>query len=353
MDSNGHRLLSLKSVIMKINIQKFSSVTKNIPCPNQVTLTDSITAEEGSLIAVEVLEDKKIYNQLELTSGRFSKLLKGDIIAVVLGNRNALKGFVGHVPEKIAVGDTIQLLNLGGVAGICESENYAEVGHALNLKVLGGITLENESTANIKDYAAFTPQETMTSKTPLILISGTCMNSGKTTVACEVIKQLTKHGKKLAAAKLAGVAALKDTENMKDHGAIEVVSFIDAGYASTVGKPELSPQITKGAIDYLTKLNPDFIVIEFGDGVLGEYGVMESLKDREISNNIADHIGCAHDPIGALKLTEICEQIYAPLSIISGPVTDNSVGTKFVKNHCNLPGLNALKHNTELIANLI
>ncbi|MFA4815081.1 MAG: hypothetical protein WC924_02860 [Candidatus Gracilibacteria bacterium] len=326
---------------MLIHIDKIASVTKNAGLESPVEITDDIKPESGAIIVVEVLEDKKIYNQLELCSGRLSTLQKGDIIVVALGNRKALKGFVGNTPKTLKPGDIITVLNLGGVAGICISENIKEVGHALKVKVLGAVAKDGKA-INIADFKQFDFKNNLDSKIPLIVVSGTCMNVGKTTVASEVIKYMTRAGKTVFAAKLAGIACLRDTENMRDHGAKKIVSIIDAGLTSTVNTNSLSLKVTKGAIDHLSEVKPDYIVIEFGDGVYGEYGVMEILKDKEIQKNIVLHIGCAHDPMGAAKLFEVCKEIGAPLDMISGPVTDNEVGTGFVKNNLKIPAFNAL-----------
>ena len=120
-----------------IIIDKIGSVTKNLNIKHKEKLTDKLSSEMGTVLAVEVLEDKSIYNELELVSGRMSKLKKGDIIAVALGSRMALKGFTGRLPSRLQTGDIIHLLNFGGVAGICTSANVTEVGEPLRVRVLG------------------------------------------------------------------------------------------------------------------------------------------------------------------------------------------------------------------------
>ncbi|MDA1061020.1 MAG: hypothetical protein O3B47_04460 [bacterium] len=337
---------------MKITLNKIASVTKNAQLPKKVEISDQIISEEGAILAVEILDDKKIYNQLELPNGRMSTIQKGDIIAVALGNRSALKGFVGIIPETLKPDNIIQILNIGGVSGICTSENLKEVGHAISAKVIGAIS-KNGKQLNIKDFAIFKPKNILESKTKLIVVSGTCMHVGKTTISCEILKQASKNGLKISATKLAGVACLKDTEKMKDYGAISACSFIDAGLTSTAKNGPLSVKVTKGAIDYLSKENPDYIIIEFGDGIFGEYGVMEILKDPEVQKNIICHIGCAHDPMGASKLVEVCQEIGAPVNLVSGPVSDNSVGTTFIKKNLNTPAYNAISQGEELFNHLL
>lgn len=333
---------------MKIILDKISSVTKNANLSREVNVSKNIEAREGAIIAVKILQDKKIYNKIELTTGRMSVLRKGDILAVALGNRRALKGFVGEVPLKLKAGDIIHILNIGGVAGICTSANLKEVGKPLKVQVIGAIVNEKSQPFNINQFKLFEPQKNLKSKVPLIIVSGTCMNVGKTSAACEIIKHASRAGLKVSAAKLTGIASLKDIKNMEDYGAKCAVTFVDAGYTSTAKNKKTAVMITKGAIKFLAKDKPGYIVIEFGDGVLGEYGVLDALKDKEIQKNIYCHIGCAHDPVGATKLFEICESIGAPLNIISGPVTDNSIGIDFIKKHLKLPAFNALTHGEEL-----
>ncbi len=337
---------------MKITLNKIASVTKNAQLPHVVELSNQIISEDGSVIAVKVLEDKTIYNEMELVSGRMSTIQKGDILAVALGNRSALKGFVGEVPKTLNVGDVINVLNIGGVAGICTSENYKEVGAALRVEVLGAVLKDGEAVTT-KKFKLFEAKEKLTSKAKLIIVSGTCMNVGKTTVSSVFIKHATAAGLKICATKLAGVACMRDTEKMEDYGAIKAVSFVDAGFTSTAKATQSAVDTTKGAIDYLAALNPDYIVIEFGDGVFGEYGVLEILKDKEIQSVIVGHIGCAHDPMGASKLYEICKEIGAPVDMISGPVTDNSVGVNFIEKTLSVPACNAIVNGEDLFKKLM
>ncbi|MCI5145930.1 MAG: hypothetical protein D3923_10475 [Candidatus Electrothrix sp. AR3] len=324
---------------MKIILDKIGSVTILCQLSSEVEVCEQFVSSEGTVLAARVLNEKNIYNKMELVTGRLATVQYGDIIAVALGARSALKGYVGSVPSHLEKGDIIQLLNIGGVAGELESANSKEVGKAFNLEVIG-VILKNDQPVNIKNYTLYAPEENLDSETPLVLIAGTSMDSGKTTVASEIIKYSSRAGYKVHAAKMAGVAALRDTENMSDYGAKMTTSFLEAGLPSTVGT-EISLQCTKGSINYLSKGKPDFIVIELGDGIYGEYGVNAILEDEEIRNNTACLIGCAYDPVGAVGLTMYGRKINNPFHIISGPVTDNSVGVNYVTQHCKIIAVNA------------
>src|SRR5207244_9660879 len=90
---------------------------------HEVRICEDIPAEEGVVIVVEVLDNKSTYNTLELTSGRMAKVGKGDVVAGALGHRQALFGYSGHVPATVRPGDVLQMLNIGGVLGVCDCIN--------------------------------------------------------------------------------------------------------------------------------------------------------------------------------------------------------------------------------------
>lgn len=326
----------------KIILDKIGSVTKNLGLSPQEKVSDEIPCAMGSVLAVEVLDDKQVYNELELPTGRMSKIKKGDILAVALGERMALQGFVGKLPQTLKTGDVIHLLNFGGVAGECTSANIQEVGEPLRIRVLGAITRKNKP-LNIGQASLFKPAEALKSTIPLIITTGTSMDSGKTTVAIEIVKTLTRLGMQLSGAKLTGVGAQRDTYKMLDYGVSETVSFVDAGITSTANMTDAIVPVAKGAINHLAKKDPDAIMIEFGDGLLGKYGVGHILRDPEIQKNVRLHIGCARDPVGAIKLAEECAAIGLPLDILSGPVTDNQVGQDIIREHTRLYTYNAFR----------
>jgi hypothetical protein len=85
---------------------------------------------------------------------------------------------------------------------------------------------------NIGD-AALPARDSLGTTAPLVVIAGACMNSGKTYAATEIIQQATRAGLRVTAAKLSGIACLRDTLNMQDHGAIATASFLDCGLPST------------------------------------------------------------------------------------------------------------------------
>src|SRR6185436_4915852 len=292
----------------------------------------------GDIVVVEALEEKRVYDQLELITGRLAHISKDDVIAGTLGSRRALKGFVGHCPDSVQAGDTLNVLNMGGVIGIATSANQ-DYGHPLRVKVLG-LGVRGGRVLNIAE-GAIRPADHLTCKLPLVVVAGTCMASGKTRAACEIIAWLNqKRDLRIGAVKLSGVAALRDTLNMEDHGAVVSLSFLDAGQPSTAGFADLAP-MAKGLLNTLGQKPLDAIVVEMGDGIIGGYGVQSFYKDPELRQAISCHVMCANDLVGAWGARELARSFGRDIDIMSGPATDNLVGERYVEDELGIPGANA------------
>ena len=117
-------------------VDKVASVAQHNNLSHELRLSEDIPCEEGVLIAVRVLNNKSRYNQLELTSGRMATVNQGDIVVGALGHRKALLGYSGYLPQQLELGSQIQILNIGGVLGICDSAN-PDVGAPFDCEVLG------------------------------------------------------------------------------------------------------------------------------------------------------------------------------------------------------------------------
>lgn len=322
---------------MQITLDKIASVTSRLGLNRQVEIASHVPALRGALVAVQALEEKSVYGELELVGGRMARIIKGDVIVGALGERQALRGFVGFIPPHIAPGDVLHILNMGGVIGKCSSAN-PEYGQPLRVRVLGAVLVNGEP-ANISDNAVEW-RDHLPHSAPIVLLSGTCMNSGKTTVACEVIRVLKSRGFRLAAAKIAGVATQRDLLNMQDHGAVCALSFSDAGLPSTTHTDTCIVPAAKGILSELNHCNPDAIVVELGDGIMGHYGVDLLLKDAELMSHVKAHILCANDLVAAWGGLQYLGQLGVHVDCISGPATDNSAGVDYIQGRFGKPAVN-------------
>jgi hypothetical protein len=341
----------------KIRLDRIASSTRNARLPAEVIVGPEVVAEAGYVVAVRVLDDKATYAAVEDPSGRMIPLRAGDLLAGTLGARHALRGYAGEVPGTIAPGDVLHVLNLGGVVGRCTS-THPDLGPPLRVEVLGAVLVfpalgdRIGRPAHIRDHAV-PPSEDLTCRAPVVYVAGTCMNAGKTAAAAELVRGLARSGSRVAAAKLTGVALMRDALAMTDAGAVAAATFNDAGAAST--GPATAVPIARGILDHLDRTAaPDVIVAELGDGILGEYGVQEILRDPGLMGLAASIVMAAPDPVASWGAVALMRDTFGlTVDAITGPVTDNEVGRRYVRERLGIPAHNALKDAPGLLAPVV
>ncbi len=336
--------------ITVVDVDKIGSATSPLGLSKTVgMISSSSSPKAGDVVVVRALTDSATYNMLELPTGRLAKINPGDLLIGVLGRRRALKGFVGDVPATVQAGDELHLLNMGGVIGCCTG-HHSSLGDAIKLEVKGLVCDETGQVLNIAN-AGLPLKANLGDTAPIVMIAGTSMNSGKTYAATELIKQATRAGLKVAAGKLSGVACLRDTLNMADHGATLTASFLDCGLPSTVDVDDLAP-MAKTIIARLNEVAPDLIVIELGDGILGGYSVDTVFADAELLDSTAAVVFCASDYVGAWGGIELLRRRGVEVDVISGSVTDSHMGSDYIRTQFNVPAANARREG-ETLFNLV
>ena len=339
-----------KPALHVIEADKIGSATSPLALARTVAIsTDLTTPSAGDVVVIRALTDSATYNMLELPSGRLAKINPGDLLIGVLGRRRALKGFVGDVPETIKAGDQLHLLNMGGVIGYCTG-HHSSLSDAISVEVIGLVTDEAGKVRNIAE-TALPIRSHLGPTAPIVMIAGTSMNSGKTYAATELIKQATRAGLRVAGAKLSGVACLRDTLNMADHGALVTASFLDCGLPSTVGAGNLAP-IAKAIISKLNEDTPDLIVLELGDGILGGYAVESLFDDAELREATAALVFCASDYVGAWGGIELLRRRGIEIDLIAGSVTDSQMGQDYIETEFGVPAANARRDGAQLFARI-
>ncbi|MDJ0748748.1 MAG: hypothetical protein QNJ11_04655 [Woeseiaceae bacterium] len=338
----------MKSVV----VDKIASVAQHNDLASELRLSKDIPCEEGVLVAAKVLNNKSRYNQLELTSGRLATVNQGDVIVGALGHRKALRGYSGHLPESLQPGDTIQILNIGGVLGVCDSAN-PDVGAPFDCVVLGTVLSfpylgERIGVPARAGYSALDDEPPIdTADVPVVALAGTCMDSGKTAAACAIVGRLRHLGFRVSACKATGVSLRRDVLAMEDAGASDTMIFSDFGIVTTTEKN--GRQLTRALLTGLADKKPDVIVLELGDGLLGAYGVGAILSDAEIRDALTAVILCANDPVSAWGGVELLRREFGiEPAIVTGPATDNDVGVQQIDERTSLPAINALSNPVAL-----
>ena len=336
-----------------IVVDKVASITQALNLGHELRVaTDNIPAEEGIVLVVEVLNDKSTYNTLELTSGRMAKVARGDVVAGALGHRQALFGYSGHLPTSVKEGDVIQLLNIGGVLGLCDSAN-PEKGRPFDCRVLGVVLQfpylgERIGVPARVGYKRLDFEQTVdTRKVPVVALAGTCMEAGKTAAACAIVGRMRHRGLNVHAFKATGVSLRRDILAMEDAGASKSMIFTDLGVVTTTAKT--GPAITRALLTEMAVGSPDVIVFELGDGLLGAYGVEAILLSEDIRACLTSVVLSANDPVaawGGVKLLR--ERFQIEPSVVTGPATDNAVGVNIIRDQFGVPAFNALTSGVAL-----
>jgi hypothetical protein len=221
---------------------------------------------------------------------------------------------------------------MGGVMGLC-SGHHSSFSDAIKVEFLGFVANDEGAVANIGQNA-LQPANELLSSTPLIVIAGACMNSGKTVAATEIIKQASHKGLRVAGAKISGVAFV-------------TASFLDCGLPSTANMADLAP-IARSLINHLNGFEPDLIVAELGDGIVGGYSVETVLSDRRIREAISTFVFCAADYVSVIGGVSILKGFGIEIDAVAGSVTDSQMGEDFIEANIGLPAGNARRNGERL-----
>jgi hypothetical protein len=333
-------------------VDKIASVTQACGLSHELRIATEIPCEEGTVVVVEILNNKSTYNALELTSGRMAKVARGDIVVGALGHRKALFGYSGHVPSSLAPGDVIQMLNIGGVLGVCDSAT-PDKGKPFDCKVIGTVLSfpflgERIGVPARVGYKPLDPAAALDVRgIPVVALAGTCMEAGKTAAASAIVARMRHRGLIVDAFKATGVSLRRDILAFEDSGARRTMIFTDLGVVTTTA--ECGPALTRSMLTEMAAGTPDAIVFELGDGLLGTYGVEAILRQEDIRAVLTAVVLSANDPVaawGGVKLLR--ERFGIEPSVVTGPATDNQVGVEIIRQQMGVEAFNAISNPADL-----
>jgi len=333
-------------------VDKIASVTQACALGHELRISADMPCEEGVVLVVEVLTNKSTYNTLELTSGRMAKVSKGDVVVGALGHRRALFGYSGHVPDRVQVGDVIQMLNVGGVLGVCDSIN-PDKGRPFDCRVLG-VVLQFPYLGERIGVPARVGYQKLdldarldTRGVPVIALAGTCMEAGKTAAACAIVARMRHRGVNVHAFKATGVSLRRDILAMEDAGARRSLIFTDFGVVTTTAR--VGPALTRTMLTDMAQGGPDVIVFELGDGILGGYGVEAILAAPDVRQCLTGVVLSANDPVAAWGgVSLLRERFGIEPCVVTGPATDNQVGVDIIEQQLSVRAINALTSGAAL-----
>src|ERR1700732_1289525 len=333
-------------------VDKVASVTQACGLSRELRIAAEIPCEEGVVVVVEILNSKSTYNTLELTSGRMAKLARGDVVIGALGHRKALFGYSGHLPPTPKPWDVVQILNIGGVLGICDSAT-PDKGNPFDCKVLGTVLTfpylgERIGVPAKVGYKPLNYEAALNVRgVPVVALAGTCMEAGKTAAASAIIARMRHRGLIVDAFKATGVSLRRDILAFEDSGARRTMIFTDLGIVTTTAKS--GPALTRTMLTEMASGQAGVIVFELGDGLLGTYGVESILRQPDIKTALTAVVLSANDPVaawGGVKLLR--ERFGIEPAVVTGPATDNQVGVEIIREQMNVEAFNAISSPADL-----
>jgi hypothetical protein len=312
----------------------FTSVTRNSDLwdvPFEVEALDRSQWATGDFVVGRVTGKRTGLYHCETRTGRMADMVRGDMMVGALGDRAATLEGVGNWR---AIGDTLEMdaLTSAGLIGKATSTSIFlptfmrldYLGHVMRRKVKLGMT----------DFVV--QAEPAPLETPVILLIGTSMSSGKTTSGQVIIRALNYLGKNVVAAKLTGAARFRDILTFRDAGASQVFDFVDAGLPSTVCSRSRFREAMELMTSRIAAAGADVLVAEAGASPLEPYNgdmVMEYVRDFTRFTVL-----CASDPYAVLGVqTAFGSHLKADL--VAGPAANTDAAVALVKK---LTGLHAL-----------
>ena len=287
----------------------------------------------GDYIVGEIVNMAGSSIRAELPSGRMMELMKGDRIIGALGIRHATLEATGTW-EEIGEDGQMHLLTGAGLMGKMTSRSVF-ITPLIELQYRGHVNVAGVA-QNMLDFAAEEPDRLF--QTPVILLVGTSMSSGKTTSARIITRQLKQMGLKVTGAKLTGAGRYRDILSIKDAGADAVFDFVDVGLPSSIGPQPVYKKALHNLLSLSAGTEPDVAVIEIGASPLEPYN--GELAIAAIRDQVKCTILCASDPYAVLG---VMQGFHLKPTFVTGPAANTLGGVELIRKLCDVDALNLIE----------
>jgi len=289
--------------------------------------------EAGDYVLAEVTRARGAMARLELTSGRMTDVVEGDLVLGALGERHATLEACGTFRD-VGPDRTMTLLTGAGLMGKLTSLSFW-LPPLVEVRYRGHVTRRGRE-VRMRDFVpAVVPVERWS--IPTILVVGTSMSAGKTTAAKVLVRLLAQRGLRVVAAKLTGAGRYRDVLTMGDAGADAIFDFVDVGLPSSIAPPERYRQDLRRLLAMVLDAGPDVLVAEAGASPLEPYNGETVLE--EIGERVRATVLCASDPYAVVGVIQGFEM--RP-NLVAGLATSTSAGVELVEKLTGCPAVDVL-----------
>ena len=293
------------------------------------------------------------HSLLENVSGRIHQIHDGTEAVFVFGNRYAPDFYEGLVPAKMTL--EVDLLAGSGMVGQVKTKNSL-IKDPTRIRIIGYVCDEHGRILNTRDFPILKPRTNMKKRprSPMILVCGTSMNSGKSMAAAACCWALKSLGYNVRASKVTGTASLKDILHMNDAGAAPYADFTYLGYPSTYMLPHDELMAVFDSLDLKYANNPkNFWVVEFADGIIQQETAM-LLNSPQVVERIHKLIFCASDAFGAIGgLRILAERFNLTPDALSGVCSSSPLLVRELSTFTDIPVFNSAGPDLNRLAGIL
>lgn len=307
----------------RLSRAKRAFVTRNADLGLANGLSSEGSPRSGDLVLATVL-DVGQHTRLELVSGRRAQLYRGDEIVCAYGARYATDQFDAGVPATHA---TCDLVAAGGIAAVTRAR-HANVRKATLIRPVGRLLDLRGDTLNLDRFGIGSPVVPAPRRS-LIVVVGTSMNAGKTTVMSNLIRGLTRAGVRVGACKVTGTGSGGDLWSMLDAGADRALDFTDSGFASTAGADlGALDRAAAALVSTLEASGVDVVVAEIADGLFQRETAALLSPPLAFASRIDAVFLAAGDAMGAQAGAAWLHSRNLPLKAVTGVITSSPLAVR-------------------------
>lgn len=310
------------------------------------SLDTEATPSPGDLCLARVTKLGQ-HRHVELVSGRRAQLSVGDTLILAFGNRYATDQYEALVPPTLG---PCHLVAGGGIASMALSR-HSNVKAPTDILPLGILRDASGVVLNLSRWGwpgVATPTSTA-SQPHMVVVAGSSMNAGKTTLCANVIRTLRDCGLSPAALKLTGTGSGGDLWKFLDAGAIEAMDFGNVGIASTAGMDVRALDAAIGRLCAAVSPRADIIVAELADGIL-QRETAQLLQASNLRARIGSLLFAGSDPLGTIAGVELLATWGLEVSAVSGVLVMSPLAVREFSSFCNTPVLFADDLDPQAIA---
>lgn len=308
--------------------------------------------EQGDLVYGKIIRIGQ-HSSLENAHGRIHLIHSGTKSVFVFGNRYAPDYYEGLLPKKPK--DEVDLLARSGLIGLVKTKSPL-VKDPTRVKILGYICNDDGEILNTKNFPIIQPKKALKTlpRSPMILICGTSMNSGKSMAAVACCRILSSLGYNVRASKVTGTASLKDILYMNDAGASHFSDFSHLGYPSTYLLPEDEVLSIFDRLDLKYANNyKNYWIVEFADGILQRETSL-LLNSNEVKSRIHRFIFCAVDAFGMIGGIRILKERFGLVpDALSGVCSSSPLYIRELSEFTDIPLFNSAGENVDHLAKIL